>query len=46
MNALAKKLSRAASFSVSGSPASGLLLFLWDGGEACFLNRAFQEQND
>jgi hypothetical protein len=29
---LAEQLSRAASFSVSGSTASGLLLFSWDGG--------------
>jgi hypothetical protein len=29
----AEQLSRAASFSVSGSTASGLLLFLWDGGQ-------------
>jgi hypothetical protein len=29
---LAGQLSRAASFSLSGSTASGLLLFLWDGG--------------
>jgi hypothetical protein len=38
MNEVASKF-RAASFSVSGSPASGLLLFLWDGGESCFLDR-------
>jgi hypothetical protein len=30
---LAEQLSRAASFSVSGSTASGLLLFSWDGGQ-------------
>jgi hypothetical protein len=29
---LAEQFSRAASFSVSGSTASGLLLLSWDGG--------------
>jgi hypothetical protein len=36
---VAEKIRRDASFSVSGFTASGLLLFLWDGGQPFFLNR-------
>jgi hypothetical protein len=45
INKRTEKISRSASFSVSGFPASGLLLFLSSGGVSWFFaERAFQEQ--